>query len=56
MYPTQPQQTYGGYVPQLPTHSQLPNTYQPGTGTNNISDMLKQLLVSKANFDPDIFK
>ena len=61
MYPNQPQQNLGFYVPPPMVWNQMPN--QPGNfsmiggpgGQNNMSDMLNDLMRSKPNFSTDVF-
>ena len=69
MYPNQPQQNLGFYVPPPMVWNQMPN--QPGNfsmmntggpggsggqqGGGNMSDMLNDLMRSKPNFSTDVF-
>ena len=66
MYPNQPQQNLGFYVPPPMVWNQMPN--QPGNfsmmgsaggpgqgGQGNMSDMLNDLMRSKPNFSTDVF-
>jgi hypothetical protein len=55
MYPNQPQQNLGFYVPppmNFNNQNQLP---QVSVYNNNMSDMLQDLMRSKPNFSTDIF-
>ena len=61
MYPNQPQQNLGFYVPPPMVMNQMPN--QPGgfsmmggsAHNANMSDMLSDLMRSKPNFSADVF-
>lgn len=66
MYPNQPQQNLGFYVPPPMAWNQMPN--QPGNfsmmgsggppgqqGGGNMADMLNDLMRSKPNFSTDVF-
>ena len=60
MYPNQPKQNLGFYVPPPMVWNQMPN--QPGnfsviggSGHNDMSDMLGDLMRSKPSFSADVF-
>ena len=58
MYPNQPQQNLGFYVPPPMVFQQMPqmnySVYQGGQNTNMV-DMLSDLMRSKPNFSADVF-
>lgn len=56
MYPNQPQQNLGFYVPPPMVFQQVPqmSVYQGGQ-SNNMADMLNDLMRSKPNFSADVF-
>jgi len=58
MYPNQPQQNLGFYVPPPMVFQQMPpmnfSVYQGGQ-SNNMADMLSDLIRSKPNFSADVF-
>lgn len=58
MYPNQPQQNLGFYVPPPMVFSVLPNQMNPQQsmfGQSDMSDMLSDVLRSKPNFDANVF-
>ena len=59
MYPNQPQQNLGFYVPPPMVWNQMPNQpgnfSQIGNNHNDMSDMLGNLMRSKPNFGGDVF-
>lgn len=64
MYPNQPQQNLGFYVPPPMVFQQMPNQpgnysiyqgQQPQQGGGNMADMLSDLMRSKPNFSADPF-
>jgi hypothetical protein len=69
MYPNQPQQNLGFYVPPAMVWNQMPNQNQnqggfsqmgggfggPNQGGSNMADMLNDMMRSKPNFSADVF-
>lgn len=58
MYPNQPQQNLGFYVPPPMAFQQMPNqgaNISVFNQNNNMSDMLNDLMRSKPNFSADVF-
>jgi hypothetical protein len=60
MYPNQPQQNLGFYVPPsqfAPMQGQMAYSFDQGSSNQGgISDMLNNLLHSKPNFNTDVFE
>mgnify|MGYP000910382215 FL=1 len=58
MYPNQPQQNLGFYVPPPMVFQPMPGNFsviQNNQGSNNMSDMLSDLMRSKPSFSADVF-
>jgi hypothetical protein len=59
MYPNQPQQNLGFYVPPPMVFSVMPNQQNPNTSmfgqSMDMSDMLSEVLRSKPNFNANVF-
>lgn len=58
MYPNQPQQNLGFYVPPPMVFAPQPNTNNSmlnSNNNNNMADMLNDLMRSKPNFSADVF-
>lgn len=62
MYPNQPQQNLGFYVPPPMVFNQMPNQpgnfsiiHQGGNQQASMADMLSDLMRSKPNFSADVF-
>jgi hypothetical protein len=58
MYPNQPQQNLGFYVPPPMVFQPMPGNFsviQNNQGGNNMADMLNDLMRSKPSFSADVF-